>query len=158
MTATCTPAVVDFRPPQGVRFTPEAECSVAAVSRDLCRIAAFLQSLSPFSKLLQYEDWRDHDGLHFERRKIDFHGLFQLVQTPRALLEATPVDVDVYVGILAEDRSWYLRFRTEWDDRDENLIGIYDLTLDPRLAERFEGQVIPILECPVSRIALGQDS
>ena len=126
--------------------------SLAGISRDLCKIAAFLQGLAPFSVLVRYEDWRDHDGLYFERGRTDSHGLFQLVQTPRALLTATPGDEYVCVGIAAEDRAWYLRFRADWDDQGENLVGFYSLTLADGLVKRFEGEVIPHLECPVRRV------
>jgi hypothetical protein len=53
---------------------------------------AHLQGLAPYSKLVRYEDWCDHDGLYFERGSIDFQGLVQIVQTPRALMYATPGD------------------------------------------------------------------
>ena len=151
MNTPSTPAMVDFRPPHGVSFTDEGDCPLAGISRDLCRIAAFLQGLAPFSRLVRYDDWRDHDGLYFERCRTDFHGLFQLVQTPRALLAATPGDEYVCVGIAPEDRAWYLRFRADWDDQGENLVGFYSLTVDGGLARGFEGEVIPQLECPVRR-------
>jgi hypothetical protein len=134
-----------------VNFTDAGECPLAGISHDLCKIAAFLQNLAPFSVLVRYEDWRDHDGLYFERCHTDFHGLFQLIQTPRALLSATPGDEYVRVGIGPEDRAWYLRFRADWDDPGENLLGLYSLTLDAGLAKRFEDEIVPRLECPVRR-------
>ncbi len=66
-----TPAVVQFRPPHGPTFASEGECLLGMVSRDLCKIASFLQGFSPFSKLTRYEDWHDQDGLYFERGLID---------------------------------------------------------------------------------------
>jgi hypothetical protein len=152
----CTPgtsASVEFRPPHGLSFTSEWGCALVTVSKDLCKISAFLQSLAPFSRLVRYEDWYDHDGVYFERGQSDFHGLFQLIQTPRALLTATPCDEYVCVGIAADDRGWYLRFRAEWDDPDENLVGSYSLTLHEELARRFECEVVPDLECRVTRVA-----
>ncbi len=137
MSAPNLPVVAQFSPPQGPTFKSESECSLSAVSRDLCTIAAFLQSVSPFSKLVRYEDWRNHDGLYFEHSLIDFRGLFQFVETPRAIVHAMSGDSDVCVGIVAEDRGWYLRFHADWDNRDENLIGRYSLTLSDKLARRF---------------------
>jgi len=125
-----------------VIFTAEGDCPLAGISRDLCKIAAFLQGLAPFSALVRYEDWRGHDGLCFERGRTDFHGLFQLIQTPRALLSATPGDEHVCIGIAPDDRAWYLRFRAYWDDPGENLLGSYCLTLDAELVERFETEVV----------------
>jgi len=150
-------SVASFSAPRGVTFTCEGAYLLGAISRELCKIAAFLQALDPFSRLMRYDDWYDHDGLYFERCEMDFHGLFQLVQTPRALLEATPGDADVYVGIAAEDSGWYLRFRTDWDDRDENLMGVYSLTLSQGLVDKFEGEFVPDLECPVIRVGPGED-
>jgi hypothetical protein len=151
MSAPGPPALVEFTPPQGVSFTTVDECPLGTASRDLCKIAASLQGLAPFGKLVRYDDWYDHDGLYFQRCQTDSHGLFQLVQTPRALLEATPGDDYVCVGIAPDDRSWYLRFRAEWDDQDEKVVRTYSLMLNKRLVERFEGEVIPGLECPVRR-------
>jgi hypothetical protein len=145
------PASADPRPPHGVDFTDEGDCPLAGISSDLRKIAAFLQGLAPFSGLVRYDDWRDHDGLCFESDRIDFHGLFQLIQTPRAILSTTPGDEYVCTGIAPDDRRWYLRFRAEWDDPDENLLGTYCLTLDAELAERFETEVVPFLESPVRR-------
>lgn len=142
--------------PHGVSFTNEGDCPLGMVSRDLCKIAAFLQGLAPFSRLVRYEDWHDHDRGNFERCPTDFHGLFQLVQTPRALLAATPDDHDVCVGIAAEDRGWYLRFRTDWDDQDENLVGFLALTLNEGLVNRFEDEIVPNLDCPVRRVDPGE--
>jgi hypothetical protein len=151
MSKANAPAIVEFKPPSGETFGSEEHYPLGAISRDLCKLAALLQSLAPLSKLVRLDDWHDHDGLYFERHKTDFHGLFQLVQSPRSLVDATPGDVDVYVGILAEDRGWYLRFRADWDDPGENLIGFYSVTLDEGLVPRFESDVIPNLECPIGR-------
>jgi len=153
MSTQDTPALVDFRPPQGMCFAGEGDCPLAAIARDLCKIAAFLQGFAPYSTLVRYEDWWDHDGLYFERCRIDFHGLFQLVETPRALLAATPGDEYVCVGIMPEDRAWYLRFRADWDDPGENLLGFYSLTLDDGLVKKFESEVILNLKCQVRRVA-----
>jgi hypothetical protein len=153
MGSPSTPTLVDFTPPPGTRFTIERELPLEAVSRDLCKIVAFLQGLTPFGKLVRYDDWYDHDGLYFERGRTDFHGLFQVVQTPRALLDGTPDDDHVYAGIAPEDRGWYLRFRAERDDHGEGLMGTFSLLVGGQLVERFEGEIIPDLECPVRRAA-----
>jgi hypothetical protein len=151
------PAIVGFRPPHGACFASESECALAHVSRDLCKIAAHLQSLDLFGKLVRYDDWYNHDGLYFERGKTDFHGLFALVQTPRDLLAATPDDEYVYVGVVPEDRRWYLRFRAEWDDEGESLVGAYSVTLSDELLEAFEIEIVSTLECPIRRADPGEE-
>jgi hypothetical protein len=147
------PALVGFRPPCGACFASEKQCQLAQVSRDLCKIAAHLQSLELFGRLARYDDWYNHDELYFERGPTDFHGLFQLVQTPRDLLAATPDDDYVHVGVVPEDRRWYLRFRAEWDDQGELLVGAYSLTLGEALCEAFEAEIVPTLESPIRRAA-----
>jgi hypothetical protein len=153
MSEPTTPALRGFRPPRGECFASESECQLTKVSRDLCKIAAHLQSLDLFAKLMRYDDWYNHDELYFERGSIDFHGLFQLVQTPRDLLAATPDDEYVHVGVVPEDRSWYLRFRAEWDEQGESLVGEYSVTLSDALLEVFEAEIIRKLECPIRRAA-----
>jgi hypothetical protein len=151
------PALPAFRPPHGPCVACEWGCPLAQVSRDLCKIAAHLQSLDLFGKLVRYDDWYNHDGLYFEREKIDFHGLFALIQTPRDLLAASPDDDYVYVGVVPGDRRWYLRFRAEWDDEGESLVGAFSVTLGDALFETFEVEIVPNLECPIRRAAPGEE-
>jgi hypothetical protein len=157
MSESRTPALVGFRPPHGVCFASEKQCQLAQVSRDLCKIAAYLKSLDLFGRLVRYDDWYNHDGLYFERGLTDLHGLFQLVQTPRDLLAATPDDDYVYLGVVPEDRRWYLRFRAEWDDQGEALVGAYSVTLSDALRETFEAEIVPTLECPIRRAATDEE-
>ncbi len=98
-------------------------------------------------------DWYNDDGLYFKRELTDFHGLFHLVQTPRDLLASTSDDAHVHVGVVAGNRSWYLRYRAEWDDQGETLDGGYWVTLSDELIEMFEAVIVPTLECPIRRAA-----
>lgn len=72
-----------------------------------------------------------------------------MIATQRALLEGTPADDDVRVGIAPEDSSWYLRFRAEWDETDTHLQGHFDVTVPDSLVERFRWEVLPLLPIPV---------
>lgn len=84
----------------------------------------------------------EHDGLHFHRSLLDFHGFFEMVKSPRDLFAATPGDEDVFVGVSPEVRSWYLRFRVSWDDNGFELSGRFDITVPHTLAERFRTEVL----------------
>jgi hypothetical protein len=96
------------------------------------------------------DDWWEHDGLFFEKGSLDLHGLFQIVGTPRSLLEAMPGDDRVFVGVGATDRSWYLRFLVDWHENDELILGEYSITLDESLSRHFQA-ALPEMECPIQQ-------
>jgi len=103
------------------------------------------------ARLIRADDWWEHDGLHFEKGPTDFHTLVQLVAPPQSLLQSMPGDHRVFVGIGACDRSWYLRFFADWDDRGETLLAEYSLTIREQAAENLEVTVVPSLECTILR-------
>jgi hypothetical protein len=152
-----TPTVFGFVQPHGTCIKSEHGSSLKEVSHDLCRIASHLQWLDPFIKLVRVDDWYNHDGLYFERGPTDFYGLFQLIQSPRELMRATPDDDYVHVAVVPENRRWYLRFRAEWDEPGETLIGHYSVTLCDELLDRFEAEITPDLQCPIRRAAPGEE-
>jgi hypothetical protein len=130
-----------FEAPTGTNFRSESNVPADVVSKSLCRIASFLQDREPYQKLLRYDDWWEHDGLHFPKGPVDFHGLFEIIGSPRALLAAMPGDDYVVVGIAPQDNSWYLRFFVDWDDADTNLVGRFDITLPEPAATAFRDEV-----------------
>jgi hypothetical protein len=142
------PALMSLLPPHGVASVTVGNHPVLAVSKDLCRIAAFLQRCELSAKLLRIDDWWEHDGLFFDRGAADYQRLFRIIGTPRSLLDSASDDDRVFVGIAALDRSWYLRFRVEWDDDDASLVGEYSITLDPELARQYAICAEPELVCP----------
>lgn len=110
----------------------------------LCHAAAFLQAVEPHGAQLQhFEDWLQHDGLHFPKGTWTFSHLFASVESPRALLQATPNDEAVCVGVSSASSSWYLRFRLVWDDEGYELSGSFALVIPPNLAARFQEEVSP---------------
>jgi hypothetical protein len=142
------PALVSLLPPNGIVSLTVGDNPILTISRDLCKIAAFLQQNDRNAKLIRIDDWWEHDGLWFDKGVVDFHTLFQTVGTPRSLAQAMPGDDRVFVGIAASDRLWYLRFFVDWDDNDEMLLGKYSITLDSSLAQQFATYVTRRLECP----------
>ncbi len=131
-----------FRPPDGVNFSSNGNLPITDVSTALCRIASFLQNDALPNQLLRYEDWWEHDGLHFEQGTLDIHGLIRLVESGRSILEATPDDEYVCVGIAPIEQHWYLRFRGEWDDTGSSVVGSFDLTLPEVLCDSFRNDVV----------------
>ena len=100
----------DFKPPAGTNFNCPDPVSIAVLSKDLRKIAAFLQDRFPYASLQQFEDWWEHDGLHFIKGMTDIHGLFAMVGSPKSIYVAMPGDDWVKIGIAPTDGKWYLRF------------------------------------------------
>ena len=134
-----------FVKPQGVCFLFDGGLSATILAHTLCRIVNFLQGVEPYATLQHYEDWWEHDGLHFYRGPADFNTLYGMVNSPRNLLASTPGDEYVFVGIAPEDSSWYLRFRVEWDDEGFDLSGRCAVILPAPLEEKFKREVLPNL-------------
>jgi hypothetical protein len=131
---------------QGICFLFGNELSATILSKVLCKITNFLQEVAPYTKLQKYDDWWEHDGLHFHRKESDFDALFQMINSPKNLLESTPDDDSVFVGVAPNDNAWYLRYRVEWDDEESSLIGSCAVILPQPLADKFRVEVLQRLD------------
>jgi hypothetical protein len=126
-----------FKRPAGVCFQFGDELPAVDLSSLLRKITGFLQDLDPHAKLNRFDDWWEHDGLHFEREKVNFTRVFAMVNSPQSMLESTPNDDFVFVGIAPEDISWYLRYRVDWDDAGTAIVGRCELLLSEAAAVDF---------------------
>ncbi len=151
LTESNLPAIRPYLPCEGSAIHTDSDHALSAVSADLCRIASFLQHHAPSPKLERFHDWWEHDALHFPHGETDYRGLFQLVGTPRALIESMTGDHRVFIALSPNDRNWYLRFFAEWDDDDTNMIGEYSITLGDQLTDKFCADVLPKLQCQTTR-------
>ena len=131
-----------FVKPKGINFLSINVLSAVELSNVLCKTVSFIQQLEPYAKLKRYEDWWEHDGLHFYRDSINLEEFFKIVHSPKSILEAMPGDFEVFVGIAPENNIWYLRFYLDWDENEENLVGRFDITFSNELAENFEREVL----------------
>lgn len=132
-----------FSPPPGVVFQIEDEISAGELCALLRRVAVFLQELEPSSPRLRlYHDWWEHDVLHFDERAITFHELFEMIETPRAVFDATPDEHAVFVGVAPEDARWYLCFCAEWDAVQKNIVGRCAVILTSGLVAQFRNEVV----------------
>ncbi len=139
-----------FRKPEGVNLSLGRDVPAALLAQALCRAVAFVQDTEPDGAPLQlYHDWWEHDGLHFHRRNITLHHLFEMVQSPRTLLAAMPGDEDVFVGVAPDSGGWYLRFYLRWADDDVSLVGRFDITVSAPHADRLRQRVFTALSLPV---------
>ena len=133
---------MSFSPPDGVTFHTAEEVVATELCALLRQVVVFLRGLQSSSASLRlYHDWWQHDGLHFGRRTITFHDLFAMIETPRAIFEATPDDNEVFVGIASEDAGWYLRFRAELDSDDRSIVGNFAVTVPSERAPAFGMEV-----------------
>lgn len=131
-----------FIKPKGINFSCKNEISAIKLSKLLCKTLSFIQQLEPYAKLERYDDWWEHDGLHFYRTSTDFDEIFKLVNSPKSLLESMPGDFDVFIGVASANHSWYLRFYLDWDENDEKLIGRFDITFPNEIAIRYKREVL----------------
>ncbi len=133
----------DFMPPKGINFHLLEFVQLDELARALCRVAEFVQDNGYINdRLRRYDDWWQHDRLHFANGSIDIRGLFEIVKSPRAIYEAMPGDEYVRVGIAPWAGDWYLRFYATWDGEDRFLMGDFDITLRESLASRFREEVV----------------
>jgi hypothetical protein len=137
--------MANFTEAKGINFSCPDDLPATELSRALCKTASFIQQINPYDNLYRYDDWWEHDGLHFYREAINVEKLFDLVNSPKSLLEAMQGDFNVFNGIAPKDNSWYLRFYLEWDESDSNLVGRFDITFSKSLAEQYKNEVLSSL-------------
>lgn len=131
-----------FSPPGGIAFHTAEDIEADDLCVLLHDVVAFLGTVDPPPrKLRRHDDWWQHDGLHFARGRITFGELAAMVETPRAMLEATPDDEAVFVGIAPADARWYLRFRAERDADDERITGRMALILPAESVRAFSAAI-----------------
>jgi hypothetical protein len=148
------PSLKSLLPSEGLVFHTvdrDDTCPILAVSRDLCKIAACLQEHHPYATLVRIEDWWEHDGLYFDRGTCDWHAVFDVVGSPRSLLNSMQGDDRVNLGVGTADRAFYLRFLVDWDDTGVVLWGRYSVTLNPTLAASLAATVTRELTCLIER-------
>lgn len=128
-------------PPDGANLSVVDTHDLQALCDALTGILCFLRDLPTSDPLLRYDDWLEHDGLLFPRGRVTFSALLELVRSPRGLLEATPEDHAVRVGIAPRDQSWYLRFRADLDSGGGSPEGSFDVTLPSPHDEYAAGRI-----------------
>ena len=105
-----------FKFPDGINISHKDQLPLDQLLVCLKVVVQFLKSHSYSQRLLTYDDWQQHDGLHFPGKDIQFEELEQMILSSESLRKETPNDFMVYLGIAPEDMSWYLRIYTETID------------------------------------------
>ena len=145
--------MADFQAPNGSNFASDEDIDASKLSNILCKVAAFIQRTSPYIRLEKYDDWWEHDGLHFYDRSILIEDLFEIVRSPKSLLESVSGEFNVFVGIYSTEIPFYLRFYVDWNDDETNLIGRFDLTIPQEMAERFRDEIVQTSEVEMQEMA-----
>jgi hypothetical protein len=129
-----------FVAPEGINFSSAEDLSAHDLSEALIKIVDFIQQIDSSKKFESYDDWWEHDGLHFYRNSISPAELLRIVSSPESLSQAMPGDFCVFIGIAPADNSWYLRFYL--NDEDDEVTARYDITFSEATAERFKPAVL----------------
>ena len=136
-----------FEPPTGIAFHTEGEVRGDDLVATARRVAVFLEGfICTLEPLRTFHDWWEHDGLHFEKTRVTFPELFALIATARTMLDATPDDDHVYLGIAPEECDWYLRFRAKRDETYGEIMGTFGVIMPYDAAAVFKFEVEPRCE------------
>ena len=167
----------NFIAPHGTNLRSDWKLPLEVVSQALTATVRFLRDIGPpETRLIRYDDWWQHDGLHFNRPDgdIDFRALSQMVKTPDAIRTAMDGNYDVYVGIAPTGFLWYLRFyqipispyqpsTAPWVG--EGPFGCFDVTLPDTFVQAYRRQVLAPLGVEAQEqeaieyfISIGMDS
>jgi hypothetical protein len=115
--------------PCGSTFFLKERISASALRTTLLKVARFLQNRVNSGTLVQYHDWWQHDGLHFEKGQTDIHSLFRILDSNRSLFEAMPGDQGVRIGISDLEQQWYLRYYLDWDEEGNDFEGDFHFSV-----------------------------
>lgn len=141
--------MTDFIRPKGINFSCCEQLSPIDFSTALTKIANFIKEINTYDKLERYDDWWEHDGLHFHRNSISLEDFFKIVSSPRLLSEAMSSDWYVFIGIAPTNNNWYLRFYLNDEDGEEDLVTHFDITFPKEIAERFKAEVLSKLSLQI---------
>jgi hypothetical protein len=142
-----------FTPPVGVAFHTDGQVRGDELVATVRRVVAFLEGFiwTP-DRLRVFDDWWEHDGLHFERTVVKYVDLAAMTASPRAMLDATPDDDCVYVGIAPQEAEWYLRFRAMRDETYGEIVGAFGVVIPDDVATLFKLDVKPRCEATLTEL------
>ena len=128
-----------FIRPTGINFSSYHALNAVEMSNILREIVGFIRKLEINEPLERYDDWWEHDGLHFYRGNITIEELLDIVSTPLTLQNEMTTDFYVFIGVAPKNNDWYLRF---YLDEDE-LVGRFDVTFSSETSKLFRGKMLP---------------
>jgi len=142
-----------FKPPAGVAFQTEGEVRGEDLVATVRRVVAFLEgTIWTPDKLRIFDDRWEQGGQHFQRKCVNYAGLYTMIASPRAMLDATPDDACVHVGIAPERSEWYLRFRAMRNEAYGGIVGTFGVVMPPDPATLFKLDVGPRCEATLTEL------
>jgi hypothetical protein len=75
-----------------------------------------------------------------------------MIASARTMLDATPDDDCVYVGIAPEASEWYLRFRAVRNDTYGEIVGAFGVVMPRDIATLFKLDVMPRCESSLTEV------
>lgn len=147
-----------YQLPQGTSFTGEGP--LLAVTHDLKCIIDFVRTLFPDApapiRLKLYEDWWERNGMHVYKKSVDLNYLYDLLQSPRQLIEAMPGDEYAYLGISDADNSLYLRCIADTDFNFDHIFAAYSFTCNTIHANLFRREILPLTKSAIKILSSDQ--
>ena len=85
-----------FVPPKGTNFRLTEAVPIAELCGILGKVVDFVQRHCQSRNLERFDDWWQHDGLHFESGLVSFSELREIIGDPSSLHNAMPGDFEVH--------------------------------------------------------------
>ena len=135
-----------FQEPSGINFRPAMPILIKEMEDTLPLIWRFVSAKDPSPILLRYEDWWQHDGLHFEKGKITREVFSKMIGSKGEIIKSMSGDFNVRIGIASPKMEWYLRYYVAIEE--DILDGYYDVTVPLTWENEFEAEVGMSLKTP----------
>jgi hypothetical protein len=121
--------------PKGINFSLPEFIPARNLPEVVQGIWKFISEKDPSSLLFRYDDWWQHDGLHFFRKEIGTTDFEKTIMNIEEMKKDMPGDFYVYVGICSPQMEWYLRY---YIDEDQGVEGCIDITVPENWASEFK--------------------
>jgi hypothetical protein len=107
---------MNFKEPYGVNFRLAHEVPLGTLRDLLEAVFNFLKPRDASANLFRYDDFWEHDGLHFLKDKLTWEKFKASFREDSGIVESMPGDFNVKVGISPPTMNWYLRYYVDLDD------------------------------------------
>jgi len=144
-----------YRLPNGISFCADGS-PLLVVVHDLKYVVRFIQGICDDTQAFSlkfYEDWWEHDGLHFFKTTIGLRELWGMIESPKSLLSAMTGEELVFLGVSDQDNTWYLRFTADTEFDSDTIIAAYSFTCCKTIALRFRQSILPLTRAEMRILA-----
>jgi len=138
-----------FKGPIGLNFRTNSDLTMEQLTGILVGIVGFFERYDPNARLMRYDDWWVHDGIHYLNGETDYPTIYKLIKDEQSIQAAMQDEVGTCVGIAPESVEWYLRFAADLDEDTDVMEGYFDVTIPDKLVEKFRKEILPGLPCEI---------